>query len=60
LRFTIELLETSNHKKGKDVVVGERKTGRKETPSQTRRRLCKERTDDTLLGYSGRTAFRRE
>ncbi|PNF31833.1 hypothetical protein B7P43_G09257, partial [Cryptotermes secundus] len=42
LALIMELLETRNHKKEAGVAVGERKTGRKEIPSQTRRR-CKYR-----------------
>jgi hypothetical protein len=32
----MELLQTSNHKKGEDLAVEERTTGRKKTPNRTK------------------------
>jgi hypothetical protein len=59
-----EPLGTSPLKEGADVAVGERTTGRKETPSQRKWTLQaqppEEKNCDTPLGYSGRRAFRRE
>ena len=37
----MELLETSNHKKGKDEAVGEQSNGEKRNSSRTQRRCCK-------------------
>jgi hypothetical protein len=61
----MELFRMSNLKEGVDVVVGERIMGRKKTLSQRKRKCCKhspreKRNSDAPLGYSGRTALRRE
>jgi hypothetical protein len=51
-------------KEGADVAVGERKTGRKNEEQDKRKTLqeqpSRKRTEDAPLGYSGRTALRRE
>jgi hypothetical protein len=51
-------------KKGADEAVGERKTGRKNEEQDRRKTLqeqpSRKRTGDAPLGYSGRTALRRE